>query len=235
MVALFQKNKTILLEGVEVDTKFSELHTFTGQVSGFAREDGTFAADHIILNPPTVDIVCSVGNLRTREESGFGLGIAGQGSIAVGLDGQILAGGLNVAGVNANAGAVYDRSGRAKTAIDELLELHNSRGLFDLVTEHRLYTEMAFLGLTWGNEAPFAGRAELRAHFEQFPSAIVEIVAVPPSDLSSTGGGRTDKTASQEVDAGRQDATTDETAPPRSLAAQLLNFSETTYATSNPA
>lgn len=125
------------------------------------------------------------------------------------------------------------RSEKAKTALDALQGLRASRELYDLVTEHKLYTNMAFLGLTWGNEAPFAGRAEIRAHFEESPAATLETFTVPPSQLSTSGGGQTNKTASAEVDAGRQDAETEETAPNRSFAAQLLNQQESTYGASN--
>lgn len=198
MTALFRQGRPVLLEGVEVDAKFSELHTYSGQVSRYAREDGALAADHIMLDPATVDIVCSVGNAGLRGEGGD-----------------------------------LDRSGRAKTAIDALLQLRKSRELYDLVTEHQLYTNMAFLGLSWGNEAPFAGRAELRAHFEESPSSAVGVFAVPPSGLSTTGGGQTNKTASAEVDAGRQDAETEESAPRRSFAAQILGLSEDRYSASD--
>ena len=206
MVALFRAGKVTLLEGVEVDAKFAELHTMDGAVSSFAREDGTRAADHIILNPPVLEIICSVGN--------------------VGRDS------FTPTDTTSNTpSSSLGRSERAKTALDALQSLRESRQLYDIATEHRLYTNMAFLGLSWGNEAPFAGRAEIRARFENFPAATVETFTLVPHRLSSDG---TNKTASAEVDDGLQDAETEETAPPRSLAAQILNKSEEKYGTGDP-
>jgi hypothetical protein len=192
MAVLFQGGRATLLEDVEVDARFSEVHTFTGQVSKFAREDGAIAADHIQLDPAVLDIVASVGN-ASRE-------------------------------------ATTSRGERAKTALDALQQLRSDRGLYDIVTEHKLYTNMAFLGLSWGNEAPLSGRAEIRAHFEEFPVAVLSTFAPTEDKLPSDG---TSKTASGETNGGRQDAVTEESAPKRSLAAQILNRSSDKYGASN--
>tara|TARA_R110002126_G_scaffold10384_5_gene47302 strand:- start:19 stop:585 length:567 start_codon:yes stop_codon:yes gene_type:complete len=115
------------------------------------------------------------------------------------------------------------RAERAKTTFDALQKLRASRELFEVMTEHKLYTNMAFLGISLSNSAAFSGAATIRARFEESPSATVETLTVPPSRLSASGGGQTNKTASAEVDAGRQNAETEETADNRSFAAQLLD------------
>ena len=192
MPALFQGGTVTLIEGVGVDVRTEELHTQTGQVSRFAREDRALASDHIILDPDVVEIVCGVSNMPGQE---------GQG-----------------------------RAERSKTALDALQRLRKTRGLFDVVTEHKLYTNMAFLGLSWANTSVFSGGAVLRARFEESPAATVEKLVAQPGDLSSSGGGRADKTASSEVDAGRQNTETEETADNRSFAAQLLDKQRSKYA-----
>ncbi len=127
------------------------------------------------------------------------------------------------------------RAERAKTALDALQQLRASRDLFEVVTEHKLYQNMAFIGLSWSNSAAFSGAVTLRARFEESPPATVETLTVPPDQLSQGGGGRTDKTASAEVDAGRQNAETEETADNRSFAAQLLDRQEQVYDSSDTA
>ena len=126
------------------------------------------------------------------------------------------------------------RSERAKTAFDALQKLRKSRQLFDVMTEHKLYTNMAFLGLQLTNSSGFSGAASIRARFEESPSDTLELLTPPPSRLASGGGGRTDKTASAEIDAGRQNALTAETADNRSFAARLLDRQESLNAASDP-
>lgn len=132
-------------------------------------------------------------------------------------------------------GASLRGSGRgenARTVLSTLEGLRDARGLLEILTEHRLYTDMVLVSLGFQNTAAFSGSASLRAKFEQSPSAVVETLAAADS-LSTGGGGRADKTASPPVDAGRQNADDEETADNRSFAAKLLDRQDETYAPSD--
>lgn len=195
MAAIFNKGVVTLLEGVEVDTRTEELHTLTGRVSLFAREDRALVSDHIVLDPAVLEIICHVGNVPGDPDQG--------------------------------------RAERAKTAFDALQKLRATRGVFEVMTEHKLYTDMAFLGVELTHSAAFSGAITIRARFEEAPLNTVETLVLPPAQLEQAGGGRTDKTASDEVNAGRQNTETEETADTRSVAAQILDRQEAKYAASN--
>lgn len=170
-----------------------EIHSASAQVSRFAREDRALAADHIILEPAVLEISVSVSNVPI---------IPGLGAIPF----------LPGAG----------RSENGKTVLGILEGLRQRRELLEILTEHKLYRNMAFLGIAFQNTATFSGSTDFRLRFEEFPEATVETLT-EPDELSQGGGGRTDKTASAEVDAGRQNAPNSETADNRSFAARLLD------------
>lgn len=172
-----------------------EMHDLQAQVSRFAREDRVIAADHIILEPATLEISVSVSNVPI---------IPGLGAIPF----------LPGAG----------RSENGRTVLGILEGLRRRRELLEILTEHRLYRNMAFLGITFQNTGTFSGSTSFRLRFEEFPEATVETVP-EPEELSKEGGGQTDKTASAAIDAGRQNAITPETVDNRSFAAQLLDRS----------
>ena len=95
---------------------------------------------------------------------------------------------------------------RATTVWTEFKRLIQSRGLFDLVTHHELYTDMALESLGGEHVAPFTGRLQLKLTFRKVNSTQLGIIAVPESQLAPDVA----KSGSSEVDGGRQIALTPE-------------------------
>ena len=155
MIRLYRSGKRI---EIPVDATFAEFHDLGGESSEYSREDGALAADHIILAPVKLDIICSVA-----------------------------------------------RQDRASTTIDQLLRIRGGRGVYEVLTDHVLYDNMALLAISWGNEAPLTGRAELTLHFKEMPVAGGGRPVANEAALRSQNGGDTAiaKTASAEIDAGR--------------------------------
>ena len=67
--ALFSGNEMILLDGIEVDVKMGEFHTFAATVTQFAIESGAIAADHIVLQPDKLEIPFVISNLDENGSS----------------------------------------------------------------------------------------------------------------------------------------------------------------------
>ena len=55
-VSIFSNTLLNLMGLVPVDTKLSESHSPTATVANFALEDGSKVSDHIIVNPPIIEI-----------------------------------------------------------------------------------------------------------------------------------------------------------------------------------
>jgi len=53
----------IVLDGVEVDAKMGEFHTFAASPTQFAIESGAIASDHIIEQPDTLEVSFVLSNL----------------------------------------------------------------------------------------------------------------------------------------------------------------------------
>lgn len=70
-VSLFSGNEQILLDGIEVDVKTGEFHSFSASVTQFAIESGAIAADHIVEQPATLEIPFKISN---RDEAGRSYG-----------------------------------------------------------------------------------------------------------------------------------------------------------------
>jgi hypothetical protein len=203
MTTIFRDGLPIPLGIPRLSVVTDELHTLSGIVSRFAREDRAPASDHVVLTPDVLEVVIALGNVPIIT----GLGILG----------AVLPG----------AG----RSENARTAIAILEGLRTRRELVSILTEHRLYTNMVLSSLGFQNAAAFSGSVSLRARFEESPPATVETL-FDPASLSSTGGGRTDKTASDLINAGRQKVQTAATADTRSFAARLLDGQAAKYGSS---
>lgn len=95
---------------------------------------------------------------------------------------------------------------RATTVWDEFKRAIQSRALFDVVTHHELYTNMAFETITGEHLSPHTGKLSLKATFRKIDSTQLGIVEVPESQLA----GDVAKAGSSEVDGGRQVPGTEE-------------------------
>ncbi|MBL4769533.1 MAG: hypothetical protein JKY94_17805 [Rhodobacteraceae bacterium] len=110
---------------------------------------------------------------------------------------------------------------RAKTAWQELARLRKLQVLFDVLTTHELYTDMAITSITGGNLAPNQGELRLSVTLQKVDRTRTSVVASSESAAQSTGDAPVSKTSSSEVDAGRIDPVKEE--DNRSLAAQIAD------------
>ena len=62
-VALFGGNGLVLLDGIEVDARQGEFHSFQATPTQFAIESGAVASDHITEQPDTLEVSFVVSNL----------------------------------------------------------------------------------------------------------------------------------------------------------------------------
>jgi hypothetical protein len=62
-VSVFAGNDLVLFDGIEVDARVGEFHSFSATVSRFALESGAPSADHIVASPDRLDVVFSMTNL----------------------------------------------------------------------------------------------------------------------------------------------------------------------------
>jgi hypothetical protein len=91
---------------------------------------------------------------------------------------------------------------RAATFLDSMRTLIKARGLYEVVTRHRIYPSMAMVNVLADHISPFAGALRFRLIFQEIPRATLERATVPESMLGS--GVR--KTASTQTDGGRVEA-----------------------------
>lgn len=61
-VVLFGGDERILLDGVEVDAKMGEFHSFTASPTNFAIEDAATSTDHIVEQPDTLEVSFVLAN-----------------------------------------------------------------------------------------------------------------------------------------------------------------------------
>lgn len=97
---------------------------------------------------------------------------------------------------------------RAKDAFQRLKQLKGERQLVEVVTQHELYTDMAITMVTGAHESPVRGRLTMRARFERLPRVQLQLVTVSEAQLAGANhpsGPAVQKSASGEVDAGRQE------------------------------
>ena len=116
----------------------------------------------------------------------------------------VLPDGLEIRGGISNT----DGGERAKTLLAELRRKVRTRERLEILTTHELYSDLVLLGAIAENTGPFDGALTLRLTFQQVKTAVVQTQAVPASLLIPPSGSApdnaTDKTASTEIDAGRE-------------------------------
>lgn len=61
-VALFGGDDFILLDGIEVDAKIGEFHSFAANATQFAIESGAIASDHIVEQPDQLEVSFILSN-----------------------------------------------------------------------------------------------------------------------------------------------------------------------------
>lgn len=89
----------------------------------------------------------------------------------------------------------------AKDVLETFYNVMAQRELLELITEHRVYENMALVNVSALHAAPFKGRLQLSATLEEMPQVVIESVGREPSRLAA---GSTSKTASAEVKDGTQ-------------------------------
>lgn len=116
----------------------------------------------------------------------------------------VLPDGLEIRGGVSNT----DGGERAKTLLAELRRKVRAREPMEVLTTHELYSDLVLLGAIAENAGPFDGALTLRLTFQRVQTAVVQTQEVPASLLTPPSGGTTpnvtDKTASTEIDAGRE-------------------------------
>lgn len=110
-----------------------------------------------------------------------------------------------------------DGGENSKTAWLAFKEQIKSRQLFDVLTTHELYNNMAIETISGDHSAPFKGMLQMKISFKKVNRAQLSIVQIPESQLA-TGIA---KAGSSQVDGGRVDPIRQE--DDRSLALQLTN------------
>lgn len=102
---------------------------------------------------------------------------------------------------------------RAASVLDALRVRLKGRGLFQVVTRHRLYPSMAVTGVTGEHVGPLTGGLRGRITFQAVNVDLLERVKVPAAKVSK-------KSAATKVEAGRVQPVADPESP--SLAKQIL-------------
>lgn len=93
---------------------------------------------------------------------------------------------------------------RAATFLDALRSKIKERGLYEVVTRHRIYPSMAITDVSAEHVGPFTGSLRGRIAFQEVPLALLERTVVPESKLK----GSVKKSASTQTNSGRVEATT---------------------------
>lgn len=88
---------------------------------------------------------------------------------------------------------------RAATFLDSLRALIKQRGLYQVVTRHRLYPSMAITDVSAEHVGPFTGSLRGRVAFQEVPVATLERTTVPESKPQP----KAKKTASTQTNSGR--------------------------------
>lgn len=89
----------------------------------------------------------------------------------------------------------------AAAVMDSLHAAIKRRELYDVVTQHKLYTSMAFIDARIEHVSPYTGAISGRVAFSNVPQLTLERVSVPESRLSNDRA----KSGSSEVNSGRVD------------------------------
>ena len=62
-VSVFAGSDLVLVDGIEVDGRIGEYHSFAATATRFAIESGASSADHIVASPDRLEVVFTVSNL----------------------------------------------------------------------------------------------------------------------------------------------------------------------------
>lgn len=106
---------------------------------------------------------------------------------------------------------------RAATQLDALVAKIKARGLWEVVTRHRLYPSMAITGIRVENVSPFSGALRGRITFQAVARDLLARVRLPVTRVPK----RT--TAATQTDAGRVDAKTPTEADKKNGRASVLS------------
>lgn len=104
---------------------------------------------------------------------------------------------------------------RAATLLDGLRTLIKARGLYEVVTRHRLYPSMAIIGVSAEHLGPFTGSLRGRVIFQEVNRDRLDRTVIPESKVSPS----VSKTASTQTNSGRVEPVTP-TAADKGTAAQ---------------
>ena len=103
---------------------------------------------------------------------------------------------------------------RAATLLESLRGLIKDRGLYQVVTHHRLYPSMAIVSVTAEHVGPFSGALKGRIAFSQVNKEVLERVKIPASKVKK-------KTAASQTNGGRAEAK-EPTEPQKSVLSQIF-------------
>lgn len=130
---------------------------------------------------------------------------------------------INVTFEVSNAGLWHASS---KDVFDMFKSMLEKRELFELITEHYTYDNIALINFSPTHSAPYKGRIQCTASFQRINQVKLETVGREEKSLAGSSGttkDTTNKTASPEVGAGTQRTTE----PSRTLLQQAAEkFSE---------
>ena len=113
---------------------------------------------------------------------------------------------------------------KAKTSWLEFKRQFNNRTLYDLVTTHEIYSNMALRSLIGEHIAPRRGFLTVKLQFTQVSLTQTSIVKIDSRRLKSTGTDKVDKTASSEIDAGTIPVETPEDTTRKSILARIVDL-----------
>ena len=94
----------------------------------------------------------------------------------------------------------------AKDAFETFKKMLEKRELFELITEHYTYDNMALVNLTADHAAPYKGRIQCTATFQRVNQVKLQTVGREEKKLAPSKSGSPGKTGAAEVNAGVQKA-----------------------------
>ena len=92
----------------------------------------------------------------------------------------------------------------AKGAFEKFKEMLEKRELFELITEHYTYDNMALVSFTADHAAPYKGRIQCTATFQRVNQVKLQTVGREEKKLAPSKSGSPSKTAAAEVNVGTQ-------------------------------
>lgn len=158
------------------------------------------------------DVVTSEDHSFTGQISSFGMENGSRRSDHIILNPREVS--ISFEQNNQENGSGSDLGTRAANLLETLEKGRQDRELYEVVTRHFLYQDMAIADIQASHTGPFTGRLTITVRFKEFPEVVLASVEVPERILDNS----VQKTAGSQDDAGRVDGA--EPAP--SLLSQLL-------------